>query len=54
MGTPKNRSINYEAKENYIFFSFVCLTTSSDECTSVENKQRNNDDSLMILETVCE
>lgn len=33
---------------------FVCLTTSSDECTSVENKQRNNDDSLMILETVCE
>nr|DAU44277.1 MAG TPA: hypothetical protein [Caudoviricetes sp.] len=46
-------SINYEAKENTMF-SFVCLTTSSDECTSVENKQRNNDDSLMILETVCE
>ena len=34
LGTPRIRSINYEAKEN-IAFSFVCLTTIPDECKEV-------------------
>lgn len=34
LGTPRIRSINYEAKESFIF-SFVCLTTIPDECKEV-------------------